>query len=302
MVVGAVAGMIAASSTGLFSSKKQTGSAAPAAKEIHQGLGTTILPDYRVVAVVGAPGQDASLGRGSIGTPSEGVRYAKDELAPLYAGDKPVLPAFMLIVTLAKQESNGGRYSSRLTDAQIQPYLTAARDNGAILILDIQPGRSAWMDEVRHYSKWLKEPDVSLALDPEWKMGPNEIPIVSDVIGRTSASEINEVSAYMQRIIDENKLPQKLLVVHEFKDYQLPDQSQVVDRPGVATVLNVDGVGSMDAKVATYVTLTNPTRGKQFPMGFKLFFDDDTKSGAALMTPDEVMNSLVPRPDFVVYE
>ena len=108
----------------------------------------------------------------------------------------------MLIVTLAKQESNGGRYSSRLTDAQIQPYLTAARDNGAILILDIQPGRSAWMDEVRHYSKWLKEPDVSLALDPEWKMGPNEIPIVSDVIGRTSASEINEVSAYMQRIID----------------------------------------------------------------------------------------------------
>jgi hypothetical protein len=106
----------------------------------------------------------------------------------------------------------------------------------------------------------------------------------------------------MQRIIDENKLPQKLLVVHEFKDYQIPDQSQIVDREGVQVVLNVDGVGSPDAKVATYVTMTNPSRGKQFPMGFKLFFDDDTKGGGALMTPDEVMNSLVPRPDFVVYE
>ena len=299
-MVGAVAGMIAASSTGLFSSKKQTGSAAPAAKEIHQGLGTTILPTYRVVALVGAPGQDAVLGRGSIGTPTEAVRYLNDELVPLYAGDKPVLPAFMLIATLATTASNNGRYSTRISDSQIQSYLTAARNSGSVLILDIQPGHSPWMDEVRSYTKWLREPDVSLAIDPEWNVPKDKLP--GDVYGTTSAAQINEISAYMQRIIDEEKLPQKLLVVHELTPGQLTDQSEIVDRPGVATVLNVDGVGSMDAKVATYVTLTNPTRGKQFPMGFKLFFDDDTKNGAALMTPDEVMNSLVPRPDFVVYE
>lgn len=301
-MLGSVVGLIAASSTGLFRGNKQIGEALPPPIEIHPGLGTQILPAYRVVSVVGAPGQDANLGVGSLGTPNDGVAYAVDELAPLYAGDKPVLPAFMLIATLAKQESNGGRYSSRISDDQIERYLTAARNHGAILILDIQPGRSPWMDEVRAYARWLREPDVSLAMDPEWKMGPDEIPIVSNVIGRTSASEINEVSAYMQRVIDDNGLPQKLLVVHEFKDYQLTDQSQIVARPGVQTVLNVDGVGSPDQKVATYVTMTNPARGPAFPMGFKLFLDDDTRNGAPLMTPSDVMDTLVPRPDFIVYE
>lgn len=302
-MVGAAVASIAASSTGLFGEKRVRGDAIePKAVEIQAGLGTTILPTYRVAAVVGAPGQDKRLGIGSVGTPNDGVRYVTENIAPYYQGDRPVLPAFMLIATLAKQEPNGGRYSSRISDEQIERYLTAARNHGAILIIDIQPGQSPWMDEVRHYTRWLKEPDVSVALDPEWKMGPGEIPIVSNVIGRTSASEINEVSAYMQRIIDENNLPQKLLVVHQFKEYQLTDQSDIVDRPGVAMVLNIDGVGAPDQKVATYVTLTNPARGKTFPYGFKLFYDDDTQGGAPLMTPDEVLNSLVPRPDFVVYE
>lgn len=300
VVLAAVVGMVAASSTGLFGGKKQTGQAAPTATEIQPGLGTTILPTYRVVAVVGAPGQDASLGRGSIGTPNEGVRVASEELAPQYAGDKPVLPAFMLIATLATEASNGGRNSTRLTDAQIETYLTAARNHGAILILDIQPGHSPWMDEVRAYTRWLKEPDVSLAIDPEWNMPPGKNP--GEVFGTTSAAEINEISAYMQRISDENKLPQKLLVVHELTPGQLTDQSEIVDRPGVQTVLDVDGVGSADEKVATYVKLTNLTRGKQFPMGFKLFFQDDTKGGAEMMTPDDVMNTLIPQPDLVVYE
>ncbi len=189
VVLAAVVGMVAASSTGLFGGKKQTGQAAPTATEIQPGLGTTILPTYRVVAVVGAPGQDASLGRGSIGTPNEGVRVASEELAPQYAGDKPVLPAFMLIATLATEASNGGRNSTRLTDAQIETYLTAARNHGAILILDIQPGHSPWMDEVRAYTRWLKEPDVSLAIDPEWNMPPGKNP--GEVFGTTSAAEIN---------------------------------------------------------------------------------------------------------------
>lgn len=292
--------MIGASSTNVFRSKKSTGVAQPTTVEIHAGLGTVLLPTYRIVSLVGAPGGDEMLGRGSRGTPNEAMQYLASELVPPYQIGKPVIPAFQLIATLVHRESYGGRYSTRLSDDQIQRYLTAVRDYGGILILDIQPGKSPWMDEVRAYTRWLKEPDVSLALDPEWSFGPDETP-QSNVIGRISAADINEVSAYMQRVITENKLPQKLLVVHEFKDYQLTDQSQIVDRPGVKTVLNVDGVGSPAQKLATYVALTNPGRGKAFPMGFKLFFDDDTRDGSPLMTPDEV-NGLVPQPDFITYE
>ena len=88
------------------------------------------------------------------------------------------------------------------------------------------------------------------------------------MIGEITASEINEVSAYLQRIVKQEKLPQKLLIVHQFKDYQLIDQSQIVDREGVKVVLNVDGFGTIEQKQAAYAALTRPSRGKQFPMGF----------------------------------
>ena len=38
-------------------------------------------------------------------------------------------------------------------------------------MLDIQPGRSSFIDEVKHLQPWLRTPFVSVALDPEWNMG-----------------------------------------------------------------------------------------------------------------------------------
>ena len=49
-------------------------------------------------------------------------------------------------------------------------------------ILDVQPGRSDFMTEARRLEPWLRQPDVSLALDPEWNMGPRGVP------GRSSAT------------------------------------------------------------------------------------------------------------------
>ncbi len=58
----------------------------------------------------------------------------------------------------------------------IRRYLKAARKAKALLILDIQPGRSDFFTETKRLRKWLKEPDVGLALDPEWRMGPARSP------------------------------------------------------------------------------------------------------------------------------
>ena len=44
--------------------------------------------------------------------------------------------------------------------------------------------------------------------------GPGEIPGQS--IGSTDARTVNEVSAYLSRIVRERKLPEKLLLVHRF--------------------------------------------------------------------------------------
>ena len=68
----------------------------------------------------------------------------------------------------------------------IRRYLKAARKAKALLILDIQPGRSDFFTETKRLRKWLKEPDVGLALDPEWRMGPGEVP--GKVIGSVGAA------------------------------------------------------------------------------------------------------------------
>lgn len=304
VVLVGIGGLIAASTTNLFGpDKKSVGtSQPPPAIEIAPGAGTEILPKYRVVATFGAPNGGPKLGDLGVGTPSEATERLMTNMVPYYQSSaRPVLPALELIATIAKREPMAsGRWSQRYSDEQIQQYLHAARDRGAILILDIQPGQSPWMDEVKHLRKWLEMPDVSLALDPEWSVPKGEVPGVSR-IGGIKPADINEISNYLQQIIDAKKLPQKLLIVHEFKDFQLRNQSNIVNRPGVATVLNVDGYGSPEEKLATYNALVAPSRGKVFPMGFKLFYEEDTRNGNQLMSPGDVLN-LVPQPDVVVYE
>lgn len=304
MLLAIIGIAVSTSTTNLFGGKKQRLAATePKPIEIAPGLGRTILPTYRVVALFGAPNGGAVLGDLGVGTPTEAADRLVNQIALPYKGGKPVLPALELISVIAHRTPQAsGTYSTRYTDDQIQPYLEAARQHNGILILDIQPGRSPWMDEVRGLTRWLKEPDVSLALDPEWSVNDGEVPGVG-VIGKIDAAEINEVSAYLQQIITENKLPQKLLVVHEFKDNQLTDQSQIVDRKDVQVVLSVDGFGPANLKRDAYRTLTSPGRGKSFPMAFKLFFqeDNDPKVGSEIMSPYDVME-LTPQPDMVIYE
>ena len=135
-----------------------------------------ILPDFRVVAYYGAP-QDRQLGALGIGTPAQAARKLERQAEPYDRKSRPVLPAMELIaVVAAAHPGEDGRYNLRQPDSVIRRYLTAARSAKALLILDVQPGRSDFFTETRRLRKWLKEPDVGLALDPEWRMGPDEVP------------------------------------------------------------------------------------------------------------------------------
>ena len=136
------------------------------------GGGRSILPEHRVLAHYGAP-QAKQLGILGIGTPTvAGNRLTKH--VKVYQGlvRKPVLPAMELIGVIASAGPGGdGRYRYRQTRAVVRRYLAAARRVNAILILDIQPGRSDFLIEAKAFEEFLREPDVSIALDPEWRMG-----------------------------------------------------------------------------------------------------------------------------------
>jgi len=122
---------------------------------------------------------------------------------------EPVVPAFELIATVAQSDAGAdGDYSAPTDAATIEQYLRAARAMHGLLILDIQPGRASFLREVRRYERFLHEPDVSLALDSEWSMGPQEVP--AQVIGGTSGEVVNGVSAYLASLVRKYNLPQKL--------------------------------------------------------------------------------------------
>ncbi len=254
--------------------------------------GRTLLPAFRIVAYYGAP-QDAELGALGIGTPDHAVRRLERQAAPYGRKSRPVLPALeLLAVVAAHAPGDGGRYNLRQPDSVIRRYLKAARRAKALLVLDIQPGRSDFFTETTRLRKWLKYPDVGLALDPEWRMGPGQVP--GQVIGRVGAREVNATTAWLSQLTARYRLPQKLLLIHEFTDAMVPE-TELKPRPGLACVLNVDGFGAQALKIAKYHGFADQAPG--FGRGFKLFYHEDTDT----MTPAEVMR-LKPRPDVVVYE
>jgi hypothetical protein len=295
--VSALAGAAVGAGTGsgeespAGSAKQAAAKEAAKPAELPRG-GRTIFPRFRVVAYYGAP-QNHELGALGIGSPDAAARRLRRQAEPYARKTRPVMLALELIATVANADAGeDGMYRTRQTDAVVRRYLRAARRAKALLVLDIQPGHADFMDEVRHLDRWLREPDVGLALDPEWHT-PGAQP--GTVIGSVTAAKVNQVSAHVAKIVREGNLPEKLFVVHQFTPDMIRDKPRVMQRPGLATTMNVDGFGDRANKVAKYREFTRD--GTRFHHGYKLFYREDV----GLMRPRSVL-ALQPPPDFVVYE
>lgn len=255
--------------------------------------GREILPKNRVVAFYGAP-QDDELGVLGIGTPRQAGRRLERQARAYRRTGRPVLPAFELISTIASNAPGPDNdWADRQPARTIDRYLRAARAQKALLILDIQPGQAEFMDEVRALRRYLVEPDVSVALDPEWSMEDGEVP--GRTIGSTDAATVNQVSDYLADIVRRGRLPQKLLVIHRFTHDMIENEKALKKNPGVALAINVDGFGGQEIKIAKYRDFTKARRRDL--NGYKLFYKEDT----TLMSPRQVLR-LKPPPNLIVYE
>jgi hypothetical protein len=258
--------------------------------------GRTIFPEHRLVGFAGYPGSRA-LGRLGVGDLDDRAREVEVIAKPL-AGGRTVLPVLELIATMVRSEpGRDGLYRTRASDRVIAAHLAAARKVKGILLLDIQPGRADVVDEVRAYERWLGEPDVGIAFDPEWAMGPRQVPMT--VFGQTTGSEINSVSAYLSSLVRARRLPEKVLVVHQLSRSIVRDEKAVRAHEGVALVKSVDGIGSRAMKESTYDKLA-ARMPKAFHAGFKLFYSEDRRFGP-LMSAAQVL-ALRPQPEYVLYE
>lgn len=261
----------------------------PPPPELPRG-GREIFPDHRVVAHYGNA-ESAAMGVLGETPPSEAAEPVEAAAEPFTEPDRPVLPAFELIVSVAQRAPGpNGNYSLPTPDALVLEWLEAARAADMLLILDIQPGTSEFLPEVQRFEQFLREPDVGLALDPEWRMPSGQVP--GQTIGTVDAAEINEVSEWLAEIVEEEDLPEKLFLLHIFTESMITNVEAVEDRPGLATVFHVDGFGGRQIKLEKYEILKGP-----YARGFKLFLDEDTN----MFEPADVLAFDDP-PDLITYQ
>ncbi|MEJ2867854.1 hypothetical protein WCD74_08770 [Actinomycetospora sp. OC33-EN08] len=265
--------------------------APPAPPQLPRG-GTTFFPQHRVVAYYGTAGTD-SLGILGEGSPQDAATKLEAAAAPFASPGKTVLPAMELIVGIANSTPGpDGTYHSNIDEAEAREYLAAARAKQQVMIIDVQPGRADFMTAVRPWEALLREPDVGLALDPEWRMGPGQVP--GEQIGTVTADEVNQVSSWLANIVATANLPQKLFVVHQFTSNMITNPERLQTPPQLAVVQHIDGFGAPPNKIGKYQQLQRP---QQLHLGFKLFIDEDTPT----LMPAEAL-ALAPAPDLVTYQ
>ncbi|MFT7475683.1 MAG: hypothetical protein ACI81L_002624 [Verrucomicrobiales bacterium] len=227
--------------------------------------------------------------------PEGAVTRVKAAAARFNEPGKPAVGAFEMIVTVAQGSAGAdGNYSHPSKLADVARWVDIAEREGLYVILDIQPGRSDFLTESKRYESLLKRPNVGIALDPEWRMGPFERPGQS--VGSVTAAEINQVSAWLSNLVIENDLPEKMFILHQFQSRMIKNRDQLVDRPGLATVIHADGFGGRAIKQHTYSIIKV---GPPFYNGFKLFIDEDTR----IFQPREVLAfTSNPVPDLITYQ
>jgi hypothetical protein len=260
------------------------------------GGGQVVLPGRRLVCLYGHPGA-ASLGvLGEQDLPAS-IARAKATAAKYDAlSDVPVVPAFEIIATVAHGDPGAdGDYSGESSVASLRPWVEEAGRAGLYVLLDLQPGRADLLEQARRYEPLLRLPHVGLAVDPEWKLGPTQKPLGK--IGGIDAAEINRISAWLADLVAEHSLPQKLLIVHQFKLSMIRDVSALdTTHDEVSLLIHMDGQGSTALKDATWKSVV-AARPDDVPMGWKNFYDEDHP----MLTPEQTMQRR-PTPMMVSYQ
>jgi hypothetical protein len=211
----------------------------------------------------------------------------------------PVVPAIQYIAVVAQGTAGKeGKYILRMPDDQIDHALDLANQIHGIVFLDIQVGLSTLQYELPQLEKYLKMPQVHLGIDPEFSMKSGDRP--GTVIGTFDAADVNYAAQYLAKLVQENHLPPKVLVVHRFTQAMLTNYKKIQPLPEVQVVLDMDGWGSQAKKKNTYNRVIAP-EPIQFT-GIKLFYKADLKApSTGMLTTTEVLN-LTPAPIYIQYQ
>lgn len=262
------------------------------------GGGFVILPEEqrRYVAFYGHPDTSAL---GVLGEQDgEATIERMQPFLTAYEGDgAQVVPAFEIIATVASAGAgDDGNYSYEWPDEAFGDLLETAERHDAYVLLDLQPGRTDFLTQAKIYQNLLMRPNVGLALDPEWRLGPDQVHLQQT--GTVDAAEINTVIEWLGDLVRDNGLPQKILLLHMFRPDMITNREDLVERQELQIVIQMDGDGTEQQKDATWGRLRNGFEDAFWAWGWKNFFDEDEPGPP---TPESTM-SKEPTPVYVSYQ
>ncbi|MFA5750884.1 MAG: hypothetical protein WC898_01175 [Candidatus Paceibacterota bacterium] len=211
----------------------------------------------------------------------------------------PVQPALHYItVTAQLHPGEDGKHRLRMPQKEIDKVLEIAKKIDAIVFLDFQVGFSTLENELPVYEKYLKLPNVHLGIDPEFSMKGTIRP--GKVVGTYDAKDINYAIEYLSKLVKENNLPPKVLVIHRYTQKMVTNFQEIKPQEEVQVVIHMDGWGGKAKKKNTYerFIFQEPV---QFT-GFKIFYKNDIwDPGTVLFTPEELLK-LRPIPIYIQYQ
>ena len=249
----------------------------------------------RLVAMYGHPAT-SQLGVLGEQDPAEGMARLASIAQGYDADGSDVVLAFEIIATVASARAGrDGDYSNETALDDIRPWIEAAAANDMYVVLDLQSGRTDFLTQAKYYEEFLRLPHVGLALDPEWRLRPGEVHLQQ--IGTVDAAEINQVVRWLAGLVRAEALPQKLLILHQFRFSMITNRELVETPAELAVMIHVDGQGPINTKYSTWNALTGEPDAHRFYWGWKNFYDEDFPTPTA-----EQVLAQTPPPLFVSYQ
>jgi hypothetical protein len=262
--------------------------------------GGAILPMQRIIAYYG---NLYSKQMGILGELPEQQMLDKlqGEVKKWQAADTAVkvIPALHYIAITAQQSPGAAKkYRLRMPFKELDKVLAMAEKINALVFIDIQVGLSNLQSELPEFEKYLKMPHVHFGIDPEFSMKSGHAP--GKVVGTFDAADINYATEYLAKLVKENNIPPKILVVHRFTQAMVTNYKNIKLRPEVQIVMDMDGWGHQARKFNTYRTFIH-REPVQFT-GFKIFYKNDLKeANSHILQPAEVLK-LKPQPVYIQYQ
>ncbi len=247
------------------------------------------------VAMYGFPGAPILGALGDQDVEAGAVRVRG--LADLYAGyGRRVVPTFEILGSVASEfAGSDGDYSNEFPASVFEPWIAVAEREEMHVLIDLQTGNSSFPQQIREYEEVFRRPNVSVALDPEWRGDAPWRP-GGGRVGTVDAPEVNATIDWLDDLIRRYSLPPKMCVVHQFDPSMVTNKQAIRGTDNVQVVLHMDGWGNLTLKRASWGRMVADLPPNSLT-GWKNFFAEDLPTP----TPAQTMAN-APTPSLVSYQ